>query len=288
MHADRLSPAHTAAEPPLVPAVVRAVAVLDTLARRRQPMGMSQLAAELALPRSSVHGLCNTLLTLGFLRRQADGLLMIGPHVMSLAEAYVGSTDVAREFDAVWQAMDRPPEETVVLSVLDGTDVIYLAARNGSRPLGMAFSVGMRLPAHIAATGKAMLAYSEQAVVRRLVGQGALARMTDRGPSTTEALVAELADSRARGYSIDDEGVRLGVYCIAAPVIDATGKPVAGVGVCLNKAMFDHGDVAQQRQRVLDTARALSRRLGGDLPAAVVAASPDSSNPQRGSSRQGA
>jgi DNA-binding IclR family transcriptional regulator len=247
--------ATTPTEPPLVPAVVRAVALMDTLARQRSPMSMAQLASTLSLPRSSVHGLCGTLVSLGLLRRQADGQLLIGPRVMGLAQAFVSSTDVAREFDALWQASAQPPEETVVLSVLDGADVVYLATRNGSRLLGLAFSVGMRLPAHIAATGRAMLAYSDSAWVRQHFA--------------TDALMAELAASHARGYAIDDEGIRLGVYGIAAPVLDATGRPVAGVGLCLNKAMLDHdGNAAhQQRQWVQDIARALSQRLGGDLPA---------------------
>ena len=252
---------------PMVPAVVRAMAVLDRLARTRQPMSMARLATDLSLPRSSVHGLCNTLLMLGYLRRQPDGALQIGPRVMALAEAFLAGTDVSREFDALWQGDRDAPEETVLLSVLDGADVVYLAARHGTRPLGMAFTVGMRLPAHVAATGKAMLAFQPPEHVRQLLGDGALPRPTGRGPARLagpDGLAAELALSRERGYSIDDEGVRLGVWCIAAPVLDAAGRPLAGVGVCLNKAMLAQGDAARERERVLDTARALSLRLGGD------------------------
>ena len=62
----------------LVPAVVRALALLERVARQRQPMSASQLATELALPRSSVHGLCHTLLHHGYLRRQGDGGFAIG------------------------------------------------------------------------------------------------------------------------------------------------------------------------------------------------------------------
>ena len=257
-------------EPPLVPAVVRAVALMDTLARQRAPMSMGQLASALALPRSSVHGLCSTLLSLGLLRRQADGQLSIGPRVMSLAEAFVSSTDVAREFDALWQASPQPPEETVVLSVLDGAEVVYLATRKGARPLGLAFAVGMRLPAHIAATGKAMLAWSDEHWVRQHIAGHRMAALSARSITAPEALMADLAASRARGYSIDDEGVRLGVYCLGAPVLDASGTPVAGVGVCLNKALLGDTDaVRQQQQWVLDFAHALSMRLGGELPAPV-------------------
>ena len=72
-----------------VPAVTRALSLLDRLAQQREPMSLSRLAAELALPKSSVHGLCNTLLSFGYLRRQPDGSFLIGPGVMSLAEAFI-------------------------------------------------------------------------------------------------------------------------------------------------------------------------------------------------------
>ncbi|HKX39637.1 MAG TPA: helix-turn-helix domain-containing protein, partial [Burkholderiaceae bacterium] len=86
----------------LVPAVSRALTLLEQLAKVREPMSLARLANELALPKSSVHGLCNTLMSYGYLRRQSDGAFLIGPRVMGLAEAFVANTDVAREFNALW------------------------------------------------------------------------------------------------------------------------------------------------------------------------------------------
>jgi len=108
----------------LVPAVSRALTLLDQLAKVREPMSLARLASELALPKSSVHGLCNTLMSYGYLRRQSDGAFLIGPRVMSLAEAFVSGTDVAQEFNALWADRGVSPEETVVLSVLSGTDAL--------------------------------------------------------------------------------------------------------------------------------------------------------------------
>ena len=256
---------------PLVPAVARAMALLDRLAQQRQPMTMARLAADLALPKSSVHGLCTTLLALGYLQRQGDGSVALGARVLDLAEAFVAGIDVAREFDALWNTAVPPqaPDETVLLSVLDGGEVVYLSARNGTRPLSMAFARGMRLPAHLAATGRAMLAFHDVATAQRQLGSAPLLALTPRSVVEPAALAAELAATRARGYSIDDEGVRLGVYSLAAPVLDAGGRPVAGVGVSLHKATLDAADLARQQQRVVDTARTLSQRLGGCAAAAL-------------------
>lgn len=284
--ADRV-PVHPAGVPPgapvplrpRVPAVSRALTLLDRLADRRTPMSLAWLAAELALPKSSVHGLCSTLESFGYLRRQGDGAFLIGPRVMTLADAFVASTGVAREFDVLWQHGAPPPDETMILSVLAGADVVYVATRNGSRPPGLSFSIGMRLPAHLSATGQAQLAFKPAAEVAQLVlpaaaaadGSAAaaaarLTRLTRRGPSTLAALGQLLARIRQCLHSVDDEGIREGVVGIGAPVFDAAGKVVAGVGVCLHKPTLDAARRARQRAVVLDAARTLTQRIGGRFP----------------------
>jgi IclR family transcriptional regulator, blcABC operon repressor len=246
----------------LVPAVARALAVMDLLAREGEPMNMAGVAAALDLPKSSVHGLCNTLLSFGYLRRADNGVLQIGPGVMNLAGAFVARTSVAQEFNALWQGRRSAPEETVLLSVLSGADVVYIGARPGTRPLGLAFNIGMHLPAHLAATGKAMLAFHAPAFVRGLFSSPTLTLMSGKGPKRLPELMKELEVTRARGFSIDDEGVREGVVCFGAPVFDASGVPVAGVGVCLNKAMLADGSGEHHQQAVMHTAQLLSQRLG--------------------------
>lgn len=268
MHLQPASPSlRTSASPALVPAVSRALTLLERLAQGREPMSLARLASELALPKSSVHGLCNTLLRFGYLQRQDDGAFRIGPGVMPLAEAFVASTGITQEFNALWA--DAAPDETIILSVLNGRDVVYVGTRNGRRPLGLAFNIGMRLPAHLAATGKAMLAWHPAAAVRQTFGNAALEQMNGRGPKRVAELLLELDTTRARGYSIDDEGVRAGVYCIGAPVFDASGQPVAGIGVCLNKTTLGADNGAAHRETVLRAARTLTQRLGGRAPVAT-------------------
>ncbi len=248
---------------PLVPAVSRALALLERLADLREPMSLARLASDLDLPKSSVHGLCSTLVSFGYLRRQSDGAFLIGPRVMGLAEAFVSGTDVAQEFNALWADRRSAPEETVVLSVLSGGEALYVAVRNSARPLGLAFNVGMRLPAHLSGSGKAMLAYLPfDDVARRLAGNIGV-RLTQKGPRSLEALNKELVLTRRRGYSIDDEGVREGVYSFGAPVFDASGSVAAAVSVCINKALLGADRGARHRAAALDVASALTERIGG-------------------------
>ena len=259
-------PRERAPAPSLVPAVARALTLLDRLARGREPMTLARLSSELELPKSSVHGLCTTLVSFGYLRRQADGSFLIGPRVMGLAEAFVAGTDVAQEFNALWGAGGLVAEETVVLSVLSGNEAIYVAVRNSARPLGLAFNVGMRLPAYLSGSGKAMLAQLPGDEIRRRFTGQLSTRLTHKGPRDIDALLKELALTKKRGYSVDDEAVREGVYSFGAPVFDAAGNAVAAVSVCINKAQLGGERGARHRDAALDVARRLTLRLGGEPP----------------------
>ena len=253
-----------------VPAVARAMALLDLLARQREPFHLSELASRLCLPKSSVHGLCSTLASQGYLRRYHDGSFFIGPAVMALANAFVGRTDAAQEFAALWQELAHRPAETVILSVLADTDVVYVAARNGDLPLGLAFTAGMRLPAHLAASGRAMLAFRDDTLVREMYRGVRLPRLSGRPAMTLKALLDELAATRERGYSVDDEGIREGVYCLGAPVFDASGQPIAGLGMCVHKAALDRRSEQRHIAAITELANQLTQRLGGKPPAAVA------------------
>ena len=227
-------------------------------------MSLAQLSSELALPKSSVHGLCNTLVSFGYLRRRPGGAFLIGPGVLSLAEAFVAGTDVVQEFNTMWSDGGTAPEETVVLSVLSGTDSMYVAVRNGARPLGLAFNVGMRLPAYLSGSGQAMLAQMSPSEVRSMFRGVPLKRLTRKGPRNVEGLLRSLAATRKRGFSVDDECVREGVGSFGAAVFDSTGRAVAGVAVCINKALLGADSGERHREALLKVARTLSHRLGGD------------------------
>jgi DNA-binding IclR family transcriptional regulator len=107
-----------------------------------------------------------------------------------------------------------------------------------------------------------MLAHLPLLKLRAIFKHEALPRLTGHGPATFAELQKELAQIREQGHSIDDEGIREGVVAMAAPVFDASGQPVAGLGVCLNKAQLNAELVERQRLVVVQAAQRLSQRLG--------------------------
>jgi DNA-binding IclR family transcriptional regulator len=223
------------------------------------------LTQELSLPKSSIRAICNTLVSCGYVRRHPDGGYRLGPKVVGLAELFLSGTDVAGEFNAIWADRKISPEETVLLSVLTGTEAVYLAVRNGARPLGVAFRVGLKFPARLAASGKAMLAYLDPGEVSRLIGEDVTVPPGVKSRAL-KLLLDELEATKLRGYSIDDQGIREGVYAFGAPVFDAADTVVAAVSVCFSTASWNDKAAERHRDVAIDVARALTERLGGRVP----------------------
>ncbi|MCX7171770.1 MAG: IclR family transcriptional regulator, partial [Proteobacteria bacterium] len=171
--------------------------------------------------------------------------------------------DLTREFVSTWDALAMLPGEGIVLGVLDGMDVIYVACRNGDRPLGVTYRIGMRLPASCTATGKALLSTLPDERVRAIFRNRGLEKLTTHSHATLKALLKDLQTTRLRGYAIDDEETREGMCCFGAPVFDASGNhAVAAVAVSTLKRSTQRGGKHSMPQAVQEFARALSKRLG--------------------------
>jgi IclR family transcriptional regulator, blcABC operon repressor len=245
-----------------VPAVERAIALLDALAAAPAPQSLAVLARSLSLPKSSVHGLLATLAAAGLARRDADGAFALGPKALQWADAYAAQSDVLRSFHAHAHGFAALRSETVMLATLDGADVLYLACRQGSRPLAVNFRVGGRFPAAVTSSGKAMLASFTDQQVRTRVGDIGGSRLTRHSVGSTGALLRQLAQFRSQGWAVDDEETAEGMQCFGAAVFGArSAEPIAAVAVSVIKA----GLTVRRRTELIKAIQGLAARLSHEL-----------------------
>jgi DNA-binding IclR family transcriptional regulator len=198
----------------LAPAVTRAGAILDVLAESPgEAPGPSELARRLGMPKSSIANICNALAEIGLVRRIGTGF-SLGRKLAELGGAYLASVDAVEEFYEACRLLPTGSEETIQLAVLDDLEVTYLARHDGRQPVRLTSQIGRRLPATVTATGKAALASLDEAELeRRLAGVVELPTLTPNSLGSVEALVADLAIVRRRGYAMDDEETVEGVVC---------------------------------------------------------------------------
>jgi DNA-binding IclR family transcriptional regulator len=247
-----------------VPALVRTKRILDALSEGGKPKGVSELARMLDLPKSTVHGLCHTLVDLGLMMRVGTSQFAVGPHVLSWANAFEGQSDLTQEFMRIAEATDLISKEAINLSIMTGREVMYVACRRGTDPLGVSFRPGVRLPAPFTATGKAMMSTMRPEEVVEMFSTDWPQPWTKHSVPDLPTLMRELEETRARGYSIDDGQLRDAMVCFGAPVFAATDeRAVAGIAIGLLSGEVNEASSAAVSHAVRALASKLSHRLGG-------------------------
>lgn len=257
------SSAGARAEPKsLAPALARGLQVLELLSEEPKGLSLSELASRIGIAKSSAFGLCTTLLERDFIQRAPDGNFSIGIRIVDLASAKLGNSDIAMEFYLACDSLGKVGEQTAVLSVLEGADVLYVACRNSPKPLGVTFKIGMRLPACCTATGKAMLSTLTDDQVRSLYKKHDIVTLTKAGVASINDLLAQLARIRQIGVSIDDGETREHMYSIGAPIVDPSGSLRAAVAICFYRGEVNATQTKQAQAAVRTLADALARSVG--------------------------
>src|SRR5918993_1816861 len=257
------SPAAQDAARPQVPAADETLRILTYLARQRGPVAAATLAAQLGIPRSSAYHLLATLEEHGFVvHLPAERRWGLGTAAFELAGGYARQQPLARLGRPLVAGLADAAGESAHLAVMTGRDVLYIVEERALRRPALVTDVGVRLPAHLTATGRAMLAALSREQVRALYPDAAsFADRTGQGPRRPAELREVLRRVRTDGYAAEDGEVTLGLRSVAVAVLDHTGWPAAALAVTYPD---DAGrDPATLVALVRAGAHELARRIGG-------------------------
>lgn len=210
----------------------RALDLLEALAGADE-LGVSELAARTGLVPSTAHRLLATLVARGYAAQNpATGRYLTGYKLLELTS---GLQDRLGRLRAAarphLEAIQRETGETTNLVVLEGRNAVYVDTVAGSRSVRLFIEVGQAIPAHTSGSGKALLAWRSPEDLAALFDGAPLAESTPRTLTDVAALEEDLARIRRRGYATDDEEHELGVACVATPVLDPSGQPLAAISV---------------------------------------------------------
>ena len=249
-----------------VPAATRALRVLRFLASQPDPVPLDRIMRAVQLPRSTAYHLLTAMIAEGFVVHLADERRYgLGVAAFEVGSGYARQAPLQRIARRPLAGLVDRTGHSAHLAVLHGRDVLYvLEERAPGRP-PLVTDVGVRLPAHLTASGRAILAHLSAAQVRALYpDRSAFVDRHGSGPTTPAALRAELAATRQRGHAAEDGEVTPGFASVAAPVLDHNGHPVAGIAVTWPTHEADVPlDLSALTDAVRRTAAALTQRLGG-------------------------
>jgi DNA-binding IclR family transcriptional regulator len=214
--------------------------VLDLFTAEQAQWRMTDIARALDMPKSSAHTLVTTLAEIGLLSAGPDGLYRLGWNLLSLSERMRAGIEFRQHALPEMQALAAEVGETVLLAVLDRSDVIYIERVDGTHPTVRlaGVRVGARLPAHCTGVGKVLLAHRAPEEVRSMLDSVAMLSRTTRSITDVKALEDLLMTVRAQGVAYDLCEVVPDVACVAAPVTERYGTVIAGISISMPSYRF--------------------------------------------------
>lgn len=214
-----------------VQVLIDAASILGAFGRRNTPLGIAEISGAVGIGRSKVHRLLDTLRFLGFVEQdQVSRKYRLGLRTFELAAAAASRFDLGPAARQALQELVWATGETVNVGVLHGYEVVYVDSVRGFGPLRLEVELGTRAPATATALGKAILAFEPAERVDQVLARP-LPAVTRNSITDPTRLREELSRTRETGYSLDDEESFLGIRCIAVPLLDYSGAPIAAVAI---------------------------------------------------------
>jgi len=261
-----------------VQSVERALDVLQALAAGARPLRLVEVQAQTGLQKTIALRLLRTLESAGFVEQElTSGGFQIGLRAFEVGQAYSRRRWLIPRIRPHLQRLIEGSPHTAYLAALDGLEIVYLAAVEGTGPLRVHVPAGRRNPAYATAVGKALLAeLPEDEVIERARRFG-LRRLTPSTISTPTRLMRHLREVRALGYALNAEEAYPGIGSIGATVRDASGRAIAGISLAYATSLVAPEELPAWIERTTGAAAEVSAVLAdidadGLFPASTPAA----------------
>jgi IclR family transcriptional regulator, acetate operon repressor len=254
------SPHHNAAT---VQALDRALILLQLLAETGGST-LTELSQRAGMAPSTVHRLLLTLESQRFVELQPEsGDWAVGVEAFRIGSAFLRRTKVATLGRETMRELMESCGETVNLGIPDDGDIVFVSQVETHEHIRAFFRPGTRGPLHASGIGKALLAQMPPAKLRNILQKKGLARFTAKTIVDTARLTAELEATHRRGWAIDDEERTLGMRCVAAPIFNVFGEPLAGISISGPAVRMPLERLGELGPQVARAAEAITRSLGG-------------------------
>ncbi len=190
----------------------------------------------------------------------------IGPGAFRTGTAFLRRTKVVERARQPMDALMRETGETSNLGVEVRDEVVFLAQVETHEAIRAFFPPGTKGPMHSSGIGKALLAWYPDEKVRGIIARQGLEKFTSLTLTSETALLRDLARTRDRGFSIDDQERAEGMRCVAAPIFNAHGEPVAGLSISGPAFRMGLSDATRFGALVRAAADRVTEATGGSAP----------------------
>jgi len=240
----------------------RAVSVLEVLGQSDTPLSLAEICQRMSLHKSTAHRSLMVLERSALIERTQENRFRLGLKLYELGNRAVEQIDLRARVQPFFRRLAMQVGETVHLSVLQKTSVVYLDKVEPNRRVCMSSKIGTSNPVYCTSMGKAMLAFQPEEVIEQIIAKIRFVRYTPKTLSSRELLMKALERVRRRGYAIDDEEIELGVRCVGAPVFNEHHQAIAAVSVSGPASRITVQSVPGIAEHLLRCCRDISASLG--------------------------
>lgn len=243
----------------------KALLVLELLIDQGRDIAMTEICRKLGMAKGTVHRILRTLVARKFIQQNSK-TRMYGLGVRTLE---IGMDSKKERFLRMTMApfmteLFETCGETVNAAVWDYNAIRYIYRLESEAMLRISTAAGARFPGYCCATGKILLSYFSNDDIRQIYSLNtSLTKYTQNTIASVEALIQEIEQVRIRKVAIDDEEALMGVYCVAAPVLNAKGECVAAISISSPKNRVSAKTSGMLAKLVSETARKISSSLSG-------------------------
>lgn len=274
MQEDRVLPPEERDVPVGAAALAKGLYLLEVIGEHPTPPRFKDLQAATKLAKGTLARLLNTLLLFRLIRHEdSDNTYRLGHRLFELAHRVWESFDLRAAAAPMLERLAEESRETTALCAIDGVDVLYIDQRSRGGAFGFRIEAGRRAPLHCTAGGKALLAFAEPHERRALLDQIKLDRFAPATITDEEALLADLALARVRGYAVSQEEHVPGVSSAAAPIFDHTGRAIAAIGIFGPAARLSNDRLHTTGRDLMAAARQISGNVGA-MPVNIAPSAP--------------
>jgi len=213
-----------------VQSFARGLSVIRAFNAQHPAQTLTEIAQASGLTRAGARRILLTLAGLGYV--QADGrLFRLTPKILDLGFAYLTSMPFWNLAEPIMEALSQSVHESCSISVLDGTEVVYVLRVPARKIMTINLSIGSRLPAYCSSMGRVLLAGLDEAELDRVLRASDLRQRTRRTVTDIDALKTLIAGIRARGWAQNDQELEEGLVSVAAPIRNRSGQVIAAINI---------------------------------------------------------
>lgn len=247
----------------MVKSVDRALRIISLVSQKKEGLGVTEIATQLEMTKSSIFKLLRTLASHGFIEQDLETKkYRLGYKYLELSSILLDSIDLRPQAKPFLEELETLTNEVIHLVVYDQGEAFYIEKLEGNKTLRTHSKVGRRVEVHATSVGKVIFAYLPEVEVLKIIEGRGLPKHTNNTITDKEKFLNELRKINNKGYGVEIEENEVGITCIAAPIFDYRGKITAAVSISGPTIRMTNKRLIELRPIIIGVGKKISNRLG--------------------------